>query len=106
MSADISAGADHLLATGRIFKAPVEELRIKFLLFGFVAAADFEMANLVAHLHTSRAAVTTFSAASFMVSATIKFKPLSFRIFLPSSTLVPSRRNTIVSVTFWLRAAC
>src|SRR5699024_5873075 len=37
---------------------------------------------------------TIFSAASAMESAAVIFKPDSFRIFLPCSTLVPSRRTT------------
>src|SRR6266496_1614341 len=36
-----------------------------------------------------RAAATTFSAASFMVSATMKFNPDCFNISLPCSTFVP-----------------
>ena len=44
---------------------------------------------------TRASAATTFSAASFMVSATIKFNPDCFRISRPASTLVPSRRSTI-----------
>src|SRR5436305_1241652 len=39
-------------------------------------------------------ALTTFSAASFIVSATTKFSPDCFRISLPCSTLVPSSRST------------
>src|SRR3954468_22121413 len=40
------------------------------------------------------ASLTTFSAASFMPSATVKFKPESLRICWPNSTLVPSIRPT------------
>src|SRR6185503_16670918 len=39
------------------------------------------------------AAATARSAASFIVVPTWKFNPESFRIFRPSSTLVPSRRR-------------
>src|SRR5207244_9783156 len=44
--------------------------------------------------HAALAAATTFSAASFIVSATMKFSPDSFNISLPCSTFVPSSRNT------------
>src|SRR5215472_2938594 len=54
---------------------------------------------------TPLAAATTFSAASFMVSATMNFSPLSFRIRRPSSTLVPSSRNTIGNWMLVVRAA-
>src|SRR5690349_10624972 len=40
------------------------------------------------------ASLTTFSAASFIPSATVKFKPLSFSNCWPSSTFVPSMRTT------------
>src|SRR6185312_5124689 len=40
------------------------------------------------------ASLTTFSAASFMPSATVKFNPDSLRSCCPSSTLVPSMRTT------------
>src|SRR5688572_8231785 len=56
-------------------------------------------------LYARPAAATTFSAASFMVSATVKFSPESFRIFRPSSTLVPSSRNTMGNWMLVLRAA-
>src|SRR5271166_1354006 len=50
--------------------------------------------NQDAHL-TPFAATTTLSAASFMVSATMKFSPLAFRISRPCSTFVPSSRSTM-----------
>src|SRR5580658_7006580 len=51
------------------------------------------------------AAATTFSAASFMVSATMNFSPLSCKVLRPCSTLVPSSRSTIGNWIFVLRAA-
>src|SRR5207253_770956 len=51
------------------------------------------------------AAATTFSAASFMVSATIKFNPDCCKISRPCSTFVPSSRSTIGSWICVLRAA-
>ena len=56
--------------------------------------------NLYRHpsmLSYALAAATTFSAASFMVSATMKFNPDCFRISRPASTFVPSSRSTIGS---------
>ena len=44
--------------------------------------------------HARLAAATTFSAASFIVSATMKFNPDCCKISLPCSTFVPSSRNT------------
>src|SRR5262249_50545271 len=41
-----------------------------------------------------RAAATTFLAASVRSVAGVKFRPLSFSIFRPASTFVPSRRTT------------
>ena len=49
--------------------------------------------------------LTTKSAASFIVAPTWKFSPDSFRIWRPSSTLVPSSRSTMGTFTFKLRAA-
>src|SRR5208283_536996 len=60
--------------------------------------------NQDAHL-TPFAAATTFSAASFMVSATMKFSPLSFNVTRPCSTLVPSSRSTIGNWMLVFRAA-
>ena len=51
------------------------------------------------------ASATTFSAASFMPSATVKLKPDSARILRPSSTLVPSMRTTMGTWMFSSRAA-
>ena len=47
------------------------------------------------HVSASLASATTFSAASPIESAVVKFRPLSRSIRLPSSTLVPSMRITI-----------
>src|SRR5262249_50032586 len=47
--------------------------------------------------HFARA--TTFSAPSFMPSAMVKFSPDSRRICCPSSTLVPSMRTTMGTLT-------
>ena len=58
-----------------------------------------------AHAALPCAAFTTFSAASRMPSATVKFNPESIRIFRPSSTLVPSMRTTIGTLTLSSRAA-
>src|SRR5690606_10187640 len=46
------------------------------------------------HYLFSRTAATIFSAASPRSSAAITLRPLSLRIFLPSSTFVPSSRTT------------
>src|SRR5271155_4578414 len=51
------------------------------------------------------AAFTTFSAASFIPSATVKFNPDSINIFRPNSTFVPSMRTTIGTPTLNSRAA-
>src|SRR5690242_13801652 len=51
------------------------------------------------------ASLTTFSAASFMPSATVKLNPESFKISCPLSTLVPSMRTTMGTLTFSSRAA-
>src|SRR5579864_2362757 len=51
------------------------------------------------------AAATTFSAASFIVSATWKFRPEFFRISRPCSTLVPSSRSTSGNFRFVAFAA-
>jgi hypothetical protein len=49
--------------------------------------------------------LTTFSAASRMPSAIVKFNPESLRICRPSSTLVPSIRTTTGCLTLNSRAA-
>src|SRR5580704_252896 len=51
------------------------------------------------------ASLTTFSAASFMPSATVKLNPEAFKISCPFSTLVPSMRTTIGTFTLNSRAA-
>src|SRR5271163_4346310 len=52
------------------------------------------------HAHRAPPArATTFCAPSFMPSAIVKFRPLSRRIFWPSSTLVPSIRTTTGTFT-------
>src|SRR5260370_22826478 len=51
------------------------------------------------------ASLTTFSAASFMPSATVKLNPEAFKISCPFSTLVPSMRTTIGTLTLNSRAA-
>src|SRR5215471_3425283 len=52
-----------------------------------------------------RASRTTFSAASRMPSATVKFKPDSVKICRPCSTFVPSIRTTTGAFTDSSRAA-
>src|SRR5688572_15714588 len=47
------------------------------------------------HAAVVRASATTWSAASPIEFAVVKFSPLSFNRRLPSSTLVPSMRITI-----------
>src|SRR5580700_3887729 len=51
------------------------------------------------------ASLTTFSAASFMPSATVKLNPEAFKISCPFSTLVPSMRTTMGTFTLNSRAA-
>src|SRR5579863_6826799 len=51
------------------------------------------------------ASFTTFSAASRISSATVKFNPESTSIFRPNSTLVPSMRTTMGTLTLSSRAA-
>src|SRR5206468_89041 len=51
------------------------------------------------------ASPTTFSAASRIPSATVKLNPDSIKIFRPSSTLVPSMRITMGTLTARSRAA-
>src|ERR1700726_3441394 len=51
------------------------------------------------------ASLTTFSAASFIPSATVKLNPEDFKISCPFSTLVPSIRTTIGTFTLNSRAA-
>src|SRR6185503_6832447 len=51
--------------------------------------------NQYAHDYLFPVAATTFSAASFIPSATMKFNPEVRRISCPCSTFVPSSRTTI-----------
>src|SRR6201986_3487973 len=57
------------------------------------------------HYAASFTAWTIFWAASARFSAEVIFKPDSFRIFLPSSTLVPSSRTTSGTCRLTSRAA-
>src|SRR5438270_820188 len=62
-------------------------------------------AGILVDEHAHAASPTTFSAASFMPSATVKLKPEFSRISRPFSTLVPSIRTTIGTFTLNSRAA-
>src|ERR1051325_5903148 len=55
--------------------------------------------------HRAATAFTTFSAASAMFAQGVMFNPDSERIFLPSSTLVPSSRTTSGTDSFTSLAA-
>src|SRR5262249_27766014 len=57
------------------------------------------------HQAASLTAVTNFSRASARFSADVIFSPDSLRIFLPSSTLVPSNRTTSGTCRLTSRAA-
>src|SRR5579862_6678805 len=71
----------------------------------FAGEALHQHAGVFVHQDAHAVAFTTFSAASRMPSATVKFNPESSRILRPSSTLVPSMRTTIGMETFNSRAA-
>src|SRR3984893_16797343 len=64
-----------------------------------------QKARVVVDEYAHCASLTTFSAASFMPSATVKLNPDSFRISRPFPTLVPSMRTTIGTLIFSSRAA-
>src|SRR3977135_4120392 len=63
------------------------------------------LVNQHGHQFASLTALTIFSAASARFSAEVIFRPDSFRIFLPSSTLVPSSRTTSGTSRLTSRAA-
>src|ERR1700761_4245274 len=77
---DIAAVLNALLGVKRTL-TPGESLKKNFSVF----------VDEYAHF----ASLTTFSAASFMPSATVKSKPDSNKILRPSSTLGPSMHTTI-----------
>src|SRR6185503_751565 len=60
----------------------------------FAGEALHQQAGVFVDQNAHWASLTTFSAASFMASATVKLSPESWRIWRPSSTLVPSIRTT------------
>src|SRR5579859_1163552 len=84
---DVGAVLDHLLRVESAFAAG-EALNDEASLF----------VNQDAH-RAPPARATTFCAPSFMPSAMVKLRPLSRRIFWPSSTLVPSIRTTTGALT-------
>ena len=76
--------------TGAIFGIPIAAVLSAFF-FGFRHGIDWDHIAAI----TDITSTTTVSAASPIESAVEKFRPLSFSIRFPSSTLVPSMRMTI-----------
>src|ERR1700676_4228370 len=73
---------------------------------GFAAGESLEDdARVLIDEDAHCASLTTFSAASFIPSATVKLNPEDFKISCPFSTLVPSMRTTIGTFTLNSRAA-
>src|SRR5580704_3064065 len=66
----------------------------------FAGKTLHQQARLLIHQYAHLpAAFTTFSAASRIPSAMVKFNPESINIFRPNSTLVPSMRTTMGTLT-------
>src|SRR3546814_8144870 len=102
-SSDLAGGhaADHLGAVGDRLLGVEGTLRA-----GEALADDLGiLVDQHRHQAASFTALTTFSAASARLSAETIGRPESARIFLPNSTLVPSRRTTRGTCSSTSRAA-
>src|SRR5579864_2189656 len=73
---------------------------------GFAPGESLEdYTGVLIHQDAHLASLTTFSAASFMPSATVELTPDPFKVSCAFSTLVPSMRTTIGTFTLNSRAA-